>query len=81
MSDSSAPCLASNKSKVCPGGHWLCEDQQQCILRGHSFSLSSGREGFISNLCDGVRNCRDGSDERFTQCLQVIKEWQGFRTY
>ena len=32
-------------------------------------------EGFISNFCDGVNHCKDGSDEQFSQCLQVSPGW------
>ena len=70
-SSRSEPCEASrNKSLLCPPGYWLCEDQTQCILRGYSFSHQL-TQGFISNFCDGVNHCKDGSDEQFSQCLQV----------
>ena len=71
LSPRSEPCKAArNSSLLCPPGYWLCEDQRQCILRGYSFSRQLS-EGFISNFCDGVNHCKDGSDEQFSQCLQV----------
>ena len=48
-------------------GHWLCEDKKQCILTGYHVN-----NDFISNLCDGLQHCKDGSDEKFWQCLQVL---------
>ena len=29
------------------------------------------QDTFISQLCDGLTHCRDGSDEMFGQCVQV----------
>ena len=66
---SSVPCMAiTNKTEYCPHGYWLCEDKLQCVLKG--YGLASG--DFISNLCDGTEHCKDGSDEHFSQCLEVV---------
>ena len=70
----SLPCLAaSNNTHLCPDGYWLCEDAKQCILKGYSFQQLQG-EGFISNFCDGMNHCKDGSDEKLGQCLQVRED-------
>ena len=57
----------SNKTEYCTPGFWLCGDKAQCVLRG--YALAEG--DFISNLCDGVEHCKDGSDEHLSQCIEV----------
>jgi len=72
---SSTPCVSiKNKTEHCPPGYWLCRDNTQCVLQGYHIK---GTDEFISNLCDSIAHCKDGSDEEFKQCFKVYSETSG----
>lgn len=43
----------------CPDDYWLCETSEECIP--------------TSFMCDGIRDCTDGTDESPSQCNATIE--------